>query len=348
VTLKLRVREYVGGSRQGTVTETLALTSSWQGVTVNYTPVAPGSTLDFNAYTSNAPAGVCFQADDASITLTGNTPPTVDAGPDQVVALPVSAILDGTVTDDGLPNPPRVVNVSWSLVSGPGMVDFADANAVNTTASFFVAGTYVLRLTADDGEFQPGDEVTVVVTGDSGLGVVDVRVAASSDDAEEKITGGMRMTSTDLDLVYDSGEQTVGMRFNEIDIPQGATVVSAYVQFQTDEANSEVTSLTIKGEAVDSAVTFSNIKYNISSRPTTFTGVSWSPDPWLIVGEAGVAQQTPDISPIIQEIVDRQGWTSGNSLVIIITGTGLRRAEAFEGVAVGAPLLHVEYDTGSP
>ena len=109
VTLKLRVREYVGGSRQGTVTETLALTSSWQRVTVNYTPVAPGSTLDFNAYTSNAPAGVCFQADDASITLTGNAPPTVDAGPDQVVALPVSAILDGTVTDDGLPNPPTVV-----------------------------------------------------------------------------------------------------------------------------------------------------------------------------------------------------------------------------------------------
>ena len=228
------------------------------------------------------------------------------------------------------------------------MVDFADANAVDTTASFSVAGTYVLRLTADDGEFQPSDDVTVLVSGSSGIKVVDVRVAASSDDAEQKITGGMRMTSTDLDLVYDTGEQTVGMRFNEIDIPQGATVVSAYVQFQTDEPNSEVTSLTIKGEAVDSAVTFSDIKYNISSRPTTLTGVSWSPDPWLIVGEAGVAQQTPDISPIIQEIVDRQGWTSGNSLVIIITGTGLRRAEAFEGVAVAAPLLHVEYDTGSP
>jgi len=68
----------------------------------------------------------------------------------------------------------------------------------------------------------------------------------------------------------------------------------------------------------------------------------------LIVGEAGVAQQTPEISAIIQDIVDRPGWASGNSLVIIITGTGLRTAEAFEGAAAGAPLLHVEYDAGSP
>jgi hypothetical protein len=68
LTLTLRVREYLGGVRQGTVTETLDLTSSWQQVTVVYSPVAPGSTLDFEAYTANSPVGVCFQADDASIT----------------------------------------------------------------------------------------------------------------------------------------------------------------------------------------------------------------------------------------------------------------------------------------
>ena len=353
VTLTLRVREYVDGSRQGTVTETLALTSSWQQVTANYTPVAPGSSFDFEAYTSNAPAGVCFQADDASITLdvgppSGNQAPTVNAGPDQFVSFPDSAFLDGTVTDDGLPDPPGAVSVSWSQVAGPGTVTFVDANVVDTTASFSVAGIYILRLTADDGEFQTSDDVTVVVTGDNGTEVVDVRIAASSDDAEEKVTGGMRMTSTDLDLVYDKGDQTVGMRFNGVDIPREATVLNAYVQFRTDQTNSELTSLTIKGEAVDNAVTFSDIKYNISSRPTTLTGVSWSPDPWLIVGEAGVAQQTPDISSIIQEIVNRPGWTIGNSLAIIITGTGLRTAEAIEGDAAGAPLLHVEYITGSP
>ncbi len=61
------------------------------------------------------------------------------------------------------------------------------------------------------------------------------------------------------------------------------------------------------------------------------------------MGEAGPDQQTPDIASVIQEIVDRGGWNSGNSLVIIITGTGTRTAEAYDGDQAGAPLLHVEY-----
>ena len=69
LTLKLRVREYVGGVLQGSVSKSMALTSSWQQVTAVYTPVAPGSSsLDFEAFTSNSPVGLCFQADDASIT----------------------------------------------------------------------------------------------------------------------------------------------------------------------------------------------------------------------------------------------------------------------------------------
>ena len=69
LTVKLRVREYVSGVLQGSVTQSMALTSSWQRVTAVYTPVAPGqSSLDFEAFTSNSPVGVCLQADDASIT----------------------------------------------------------------------------------------------------------------------------------------------------------------------------------------------------------------------------------------------------------------------------------------
>jgi Carbohydrate binding domain/Domain of unknown function (DUF5122) beta-propeller len=69
LTLKLRVREYASGVLQGSVTKSIALTSSWQQVTATYTPVAPGgSNLDFEAFTVNSPVGVCLQADDASIT----------------------------------------------------------------------------------------------------------------------------------------------------------------------------------------------------------------------------------------------------------------------------------------
>jgi hypothetical protein len=48
---------------------------------------------------------------------------------------------------------------------------------------------------------------------------------------------------------------------------------------------------------------------------------------------------------VIQEIVNRPGWASGNSLAIIMTGTGRRAAEAFNGDQAGAPLLHIVYGT---
>jgi hypothetical protein len=47
---------------------------------------------------------------------------------------------------------------------------------------------------------------------------------------------------------------------------------------------------------------------------------------------------------VIQEIVDRTGWSSGNSLVVIITGSGNRIAESFDGDSgAAAPLLQVAY-----
>ena len=54
----------------------------------------------------------------------------------------------------------------------------------------------------------------------------------------------------------------------------------------------------------------------------------------------------PDVSALVQAVVNRAGWTSGNALALQFSGTGRRTAEAFEGSATGAPLLHVEYTTG--
>jgi parallel beta-helix repeat protein len=65
--LNLRLREYTGSTLNGTVTSQITLTTSWQQVSVSYTPVAPGSTLDFNAYVTKAVPGTCFDADDVSV-----------------------------------------------------------------------------------------------------------------------------------------------------------------------------------------------------------------------------------------------------------------------------------------
>ena len=184
------------------------------------------------------------------------------------------------------------------------------------------------------------------VTGTSGTGVVQVRVSAASDDAEESATGALSTGSSDLELVFDGSNQLVGMRFNAVSIPAGATITSASVQFQVDQATSGATSLTIRGEAADNAATFNGTTGKISVRPLTASAVTWSPAAWATIGQAGADQQTPNLASIIQEIVNRPGWISGNSVVIIISGTGQRVAEAYNGLPAAAPLLRVEYSTG--
>ncbi|MGD9049251.1 MAG: hypothetical protein PVF77_14430, partial [Anaerolineae bacterium] len=176
--------------------------------------------------------------------------------------------------------------------------------------------------------------------------IVEVRVAASSDDAEEAADGEVDLSSSDLELVFERSLQTVGMRFNGVELPQGAEIVHAYLQFQVDETTSEATSLTIQGQDVGHAETFTSASGDISSRSRTAASVAWSPAPWPTRGEAGPDQRSPNIASVIQEIVDRPGWSSGNSLAIIVTGTGKRVAEAYDGDPAGAPLLHVEYGNG--
>jgi hypothetical protein len=175
-------------------------------------------------------------------------------------------------------------------------------------------------------------------------GIIDVRVSGSLDDAEESTTGRMRLTSSDLELVYTGGNQEVGVRFNGIQIPPGVTITNAFVQFQVDETSSGETILKVEGEAVDDAPAFATSRYNISDRLRTTANVGWSPAPWLTVGEAGIDQRTPDLSAILQEIVDRAGWIEGNSIVLIVTGNGVRWAESYNGDQAGAALLHIEYD----
>src|SRR5438132_9481675 len=95
----------------------------------------------------------------------GNQPPTVNAGPAQAIALSDAANLNGSATDDGFPNPPGALTYSWTVVSGPGTVTFANANAASTTATFSSAGSYTLRLTASDSAVSGSADVVVTVGG---------------------------------------------------------------------------------------------------------------------------------------------------------------------------------------
>ena len=172
------------------------------------------------------------------------------------------------------------------------------------------------------------------------------RVSTTNDDAEESSNGSIYRDSSDLELTEDgSKHQTIGIRFQEISIPKNVTITKAYIQFSVDETSSGMTNLTIRGEDVDSANYFSSNKYDITSRIRTSTSASWSPPAWSTKHEAGSDQQTSDLTAIVQEIVNRGGWSSGNSMAFIITGSGNRVAESYNGESDEAPLLHIEFNS---
>jgi hypothetical protein len=177
------------------------------------------------------------------------------------------------------------------------------------------------------------------------------RISSNMDDVEEKSNGRMYTTSSDLELTYDGNEQTVGLRYTSVTIPQGATITNAYVQFTTDETNSGATSLTIRAEDENNASAFSESNYNVTSRRQTVAAVNWQPAAWNSVGSAGSDQRTPNLKSLVQEVVNRSGWNSGNSLVLMVTGSGERTAESHNGSSSKAPLLHIDYTietTGDP
>ncbi len=92
-----------------------------------------------------------------------NLSPTANAGADQTITLPNTATLSGTATDDGLPTPANLIK-TWSKVNGPGNVNFSpNTNSLNAVVTFSTAGTYTLRLTANDGLLSATDDMLVNV-----------------------------------------------------------------------------------------------------------------------------------------------------------------------------------------
>jgi hypothetical protein len=142
---------------------------SGPGVVTFADPAAATSLASFSApgvYVLRLTAndGSLSAYDDVTVTVTAaaptNLPPTVNAGIDRTAVVGSPLTLSGSVTDDGLPGP---VATAWTKLSGPGTVAFGNAGVPTTTASFSQPGTYVLRLTASDGQYSVQDDVTISV-----------------------------------------------------------------------------------------------------------------------------------------------------------------------------------------
>ncbi|MCL6296699.1 hypothetical protein [Jejuia spongiicola] len=202
--------------------------------------------------------------------------------------------------------------------------------------------TIVLSLPSGEGysEDNRRELIINIINNEVSSGTVISSIESESDDAEEGINGNspgnIDLESSDIEFgeVEGStrGTEIIGLRFNKISIPKGATITSASIQFTVDEDvdNPADVVMTIFGEAVDNATTFTSTDFDISNRILTTASVDWNIPVWATVGEAGASQKTTDIKSVIQEIVNRSGWEYDNSLNIIFSPTAATLANPTE------------------
>ncbi|HHS96058.1 MAG TPA: hypothetical protein ENJ45_05655, partial [Phaeodactylibacter sp.] len=180
----------------------------------------------------------------------------------------------------------------------------------------------------------------------------------SSDDAEEAgigassfSIGDVVLVSTDIELSYDTangmGIQTAGLRFEDIDIPPAASIVDARLIFTAqaptsgNPPNNSTTTFNIQIQNHPDPPSFSNTPFDISSRTTTSETINWTPANWT----EGSTYSSPPINTLVQKIIDRPDWASGNNIVLLTSGSNLggRTAFSFDENPANAPVLSISY-----
>lgn len=168
--------------------------------------------------------------------------------------------------------------------------------------------------------------------------------AVSTDDGEQENDEIDTLTDDDIDAGWEGDPEdqnilTAGLRFIDLQIPQGATIDSSYIIVFSHEGKDpeDVAEITIVADASDNAPTF--------TEDSLFTDRAQTEDSvlWVVAEEWEIYQpyRTADLSPVVQEIVNRPGWQPGNAMAFIFKGRNqgasevdnAREWEAFENIA---------------
>lgn len=256
---------------------------------------------------------------------------------------------------------PQNVNIQATAVDTNGTVQyvefFVNDISIGTDNTFPYSinwtmpanGSYVVTAWAidNDGYHNISDNINVYV----GNINITSKVSNNDDDAEEnKNNGNVDLSSSDLEIVVDEQtwplsdkNQWVGVRFRNVNIPQGATITSSYIQFFSERDNSASATANIYGEKSGNSSVFTSSSNNLSSRLKTTAMVSWAIPSW-INGAQGITEQTPNLNSIISEIVNQPNWQAGNSMSFLIEGSGTRGAHSHDNDPNLAPELHVIFN----
>ena len=137
--------------------------------------------------------------------------------------------------------------------------------------------------------------------------------------------------------------QVIGLRYSDLNIPRGATVTSATLEFVSSGTDNKATSLNISAQDIGDAPEFSSASGDLSTRSKT-ASVNWTPGNWW--GNKRWFSSS-DVTSVVQSVVNRADWCGGNALAMFVEGTGQRKFFTHEHNSFYAPILKVNYDASS-
>jgi hypothetical protein len=123
----------------------------------------------------------------------------------------------------------------------------------------------------------------------------------------------------------DTSTSYAGLRFINVNVPQGAKITSAKFEVHPIQYAWISLSMDMFAHKTDNSPAFSATSLPSTRSRTTAvvkhsSNVRWNAGTWYDLG---------DITPLVQEVVNRPGWKNGNSLSIILKGTGTKWGRKF-------------------
>lgn len=226
--------------------------------------------------------------------------------------------------------------VTGSIPSGTNP---SAGNALTLTANLAPIVTEIITRTG----WNTNNPITLLV-GDNGTTVE----TGAQRIFHSALSGGASL-APQLSVTYTSAANSrllTGVRFENVQIPRGATVREAYVEFRANGAQSPSATVAIRGERAGSDTPpFIALPTNLSARSKTAASVSWSL-PGSVADKDTVL--SPDIKTILSEITADASWCGGNSMALFFEttgGTGLFNAHSrFGSSPTDAPILHLILD----
>ena len=241
------------------------------------------------------------------ISASGNTTLTVSS-----ISYPggFSGAWSGTIAAGGSHN--VVVTFAPTAVASYSGTVTVNSDATSGTATLAVSGTGMAAAAAQ---------------------LLQVTIQAATDDAYE---ANGKMNTSALETVAGISDTTTnraGYRFAAVSLPKTAKVTSAHLSLAYNWASASQVNTVLYGEASDKSATFSTATSNLTSRVRTSNNLPWNN--MTMAAAWGQTLVSPDITSIVQEIVSRPNWASGNPITILQyqsgSAQGTWEAVSFEG-----------------